>query len=86
MKKPLYPVSDHAVLRWLERVRGIDVETARREIGHLAAIALDHPGAGAVIVDGIKLQLCNGLVVTVVEKSNKYKATRRHKADRGDQE
>jgi hypothetical protein len=86
MKKPPYPVSDHAVLRWLERVRGVDVETARREIGHRAAIALDHPGAGAVLVDGIKLQLRDGIVITVVEKSNSYKATRRYRADREDAE
>ena len=83
MKKPLYPVSDHAVLRWLERVRGIDVETARREIGHLAAIALDHPGAGAVLVDGIKLQLRDGVVITVVEKLQGHAAAQGRPGGRG---
>lgn len=81
MKKPLYPVSDHAVLRWLERVHGMDIETIRREIGQKAAVALDHPGAEAVLVDGIKLQLRDGVVTTVVERSNAWKNNRRYRAE-----
>lgn len=81
MKKPLYPVSDHAVLRWLERVHGMDIETIRREIGHKAAVALDHPGAEAVLVDGIKLQLREGVVTTVVERPKAWKNNRRYRAE-----
>ena len=32
MKKSIHPVSDHAVLRYLERVHGVDVEAVRREV------------------------------------------------------
>lgn len=81
MKKPLYPVSDHAVIRWLERVHGMDIESIRREIGHKAAIALDHPGADAVLVDGLKLQLREGVVTTVLDRSPSWKNRRRHRAE-----
>jgi hypothetical protein len=81
MKKPLYPVSDHAVIRWLERVRGMDIESVRREIGHKAAVALDHPGAEAVLVDGVKLQLREGVVTTVVDAPKAWKSNRRYRAE-----
>lgn len=61
-------VSDHAVVRWLERVRGVDIEAVRAEIldqgrGQWAA-------EGAVYVRvpdlGISLVAEHGRIVTIV--------------------
>lgn len=38
-------VTDHAVLRWLERECGVDVEAVRR---HIAGLAIDGARLGAV--------------------------------------
>lgn len=66
MKKPVAPVSDHAVLRYLERVRGFDVEAVRLEIGGIVGLHLDHPGACGVRVGAYSYKLSGGVVTTVV--------------------
>src|ERR1700691_5644739 len=45
--KPEFEVSDHAVVRWLEKVRGFDMDALRREISN-AAIAAKQAGDGAI--------------------------------------
>ncbi|MCB1463239.1 MAG: hypothetical protein KDJ90_12630 [Nitratireductor sp.] len=45
-------VSDHAVLRWLERVEGVDVKAIRRRIGRAVRNASEHGAAGARL-DGV---------------------------------
>lgn len=49
-------VSDHAVLRYLERAHGLDVDAVRR---HLAGLAVNGArlGASGVIVEKVKLLL-----------------------------
>jgi hypothetical protein len=66
MSQPVH-VTDHAVLRYLERAHGLDVEAIR---AHLAGRALTGAqlGAAAVVVDGIKLVLRDTTVVTVIER------------------
>lgn len=64
MKKPVAHVTDHAVLRYLERVKGIDIEAVRAELGHVVDKAIEM-GAGATIVDGVKYVLRDRCVVTV---------------------
>ncbi|MGR3273355.1 hypothetical protein DU478_17560 [Thalassococcus profundi] len=65
MKKPLHPVTDHAVLRFLERVRGEDIEAVRSEIGRTVALGLEH-GASAVVSGGFIYELSrSGRVITV---------------------
>lgn len=49
-------VTDHAVLRWLERVEKLDVAALRARLADAAAVGLAH-GAGAVVVGGGKLIL-----------------------------
>lgn len=65
-------VSDHAVLRWLERVAGVDVEAVRR---HLSVDAVDTAakiGCGTVIMgDGVRLKLTGDVVSTVIEKKRR---------------
>jgi hypothetical protein len=59
------PVTDHAVLRWLERVQGVDIEAIRQRIWKTCEPAVK-AGATCVRVDGVKYELANGKVVTVV--------------------
>jgi hypothetical protein len=65
MSRPPFPVSDHAVLRYLERVRGLDVEAVRAEIAREVAVAGEHPGASAVRAGAWLYQIRDGMVVTV---------------------
>ncbi|WP_102226902.1 hypothetical protein [Acidimangrovimonas sediminis] len=66
MKKSIVTVTDHAVLRYLERVEGLDVERVRREIGRrVDRVAL--AGASAVLIEGHRYVLSPmGSVVTVM--------------------
>lgn len=63
MKKPMAHVSDHAVLRYLERVHGVDVGAARQELGALVDTAVT-AGAGAVVIDGTRYVLSGRAVIT----------------------
>lgn len=60
-------ITDHAVVRYLERVKGIDIEATRSEIADIVkrGVAL---GAQSVLVDGMRYRLEGNHVVTVVEK------------------
>lgn len=66
-KKPSVQVSDHAVLRYLERKGGFDIERLRLEIGKRAEPA-HQAGATSVIVDGIAFLIANGVVTTALIK------------------
>jgi hypothetical protein len=65
MKKPRHPVTDHAVIRYLERVQGVDIEAIRREIGRVADKGIE-AGAGGVISGGFVYRIAAGVVVTVL--------------------
>ncbi len=62
-------VSDHAILRYLERVGGFDIPRLRREISDRVQAAAD-VGAGAVVIDGHSFLIDRGdygpVVVTVL--------------------
>lgn len=62
-------VSDHAILRYLERVGGFDIPRLRREISERVQSAADI-GAGAVVIDGHSFLIDRGefgpVVVTVL--------------------
>ena len=69
MKKPLIRVSDHALIRFMERVMGVDCERIRREFGaRLDAVYVE--GACGIILDGyscrIALDLDGAPIVTTV--------------------
>ena len=62
-------VSDHAVLRYLERAGGFEIEALRQAIaGRVARTVL--PGAHSVVIDGLRYLVRKGpdgvVVVTVV--------------------
>lgn len=65
--KHLVHVTDHAVLRYLERAHGLDVDAVRK---HLAGRAMTGAqlGATGVVIEGVKLVLHDTHVVTVIER------------------
>ncbi|SMH35978.1 hypothetical protein [Maritimibacter sp. HL-12] len=65
IKKPRVQVSDHAVIRYLERVPGMDVETIRREIGRKVDRGADL-GACGVQIGGFVYKIRDGVVTTVL--------------------
>lgn len=62
-RKPVN-VTDHAVLRYLERVLGFKIEKVRAHIGAKTQDA-HRAGASAVIHGGFSYKIVNGHVVTV---------------------
>ncbi|QYK42845.1 MAG: hypothetical protein KF887_07015 [Paracoccaceae bacterium] len=70
MKKSRIRVSDHAVLRYLERVGGFDVERLRREIGRRVEDAV-LAGACGVQIEGVSFRVKDGpdgpVITTVIE-------------------
>lgn len=65
VKKPIAHVTDHAVLRHLERVQGIDVEAIRRELGFKVDAAIE-AGAVATVSDGIRYVLIENRLISCV--------------------
>lgn len=61
-------VTDHAVLRYLERKHGLDVDAVRNHIAGLAATGVQLE-AISVKVEKVKLLLCGETVVTVLKRS-----------------
>ncbi len=64
-------ISDHAVLRFLERVKGIDVEGARREMMAAADVidkAADFGCDTVIMGNGARLKLQGDTVATVLPK------------------
>lgn len=66
MKKPRAHVTDHALLRHLERVQGIDIEAMRRELGHKVDAAIE-AGATSTVSDGIRYVLVEERLVSCVQ-------------------
>lgn len=66
-------VTDHAVLRYLERVGGFDIETLRRQIAHRMTLPAAL-GVHTVIIDGHRYVVKDlgreVVVVTVLEKGD----------------
>lgn len=65
MKRNRIRVTDHAVLRHLERVEGIDVAAIRDRVRSIVSHADDHPACSAVTKNGFRYVICDGAVVTV---------------------
>ena len=62
-RPPPPEVTDHAVLRYIERAHGVDVEAIRAHIAETARIGVEHR-AKAVISGGVKFILKGGRVIT----------------------
>lgn len=82
MKKSLIPVTDHAVLRYLERVEGVDVERVRREIGRRVDRAVNL-GASGTVIEGFHYVISDeGAVVTVIEPNRPDRRVGRQRKER----
>lgn len=63
-KEPIR-VSDHAVLRYLERAMGLNIEIVREHILQLC-IAPASYGAVCVRAEGLRFEIASGAVTTIV--------------------
>ncbi len=69
-RKTIY-ITDHAMLRYLERVRGLDIEQLRAELSRKATrawTAAESIGGGeyAIKVDGFRMRVQSDHVVTIL--------------------
>ncbi len=60
-------LSDHAILRYLERVWGIDMDTVREEILTPTVVDAIRAGASSVRVNGAMLIVENKCIVTALD-------------------
>lgn len=58
-------VTDHAVIRYLERVKGVDIDATRREIADIVRLGVKL-GAEAVVLQGMRYRLEGPCCVTVM--------------------
>jgi len=64
-----FEISDHAVLRWLQRVKGLDINAVRNEMRSPAMVTAHEFGAPILIgKNGERLVIRDGKVVTVLPK------------------
>lgn len=69
MKRTRIHVSDHAVVRYLERVKGLDMCAVRAEIAAHVDLALEHDGVCGVVSGGFRYKLADLTVTTVLPAS-----------------
>lgn len=87
-------ITDHAVQRYLERVKKLspaailsaDLEAARAEILGQVAVAADHPGVLAIRRGPWLYPIRNGAVVTVHRACQPCLRTGRQRRERRDEE
>lgn len=86
MKKPEFIVSDHAVLRYIERHCGFSIDPIRAHIAKMVKGAIG-AGAKSLAVDGITFRFAESdkysgvmVVTTALERGMKsHKSLERHK-------
>lgn len=71
------PVTDHALLRWMERVKGVDLDAIRAEIATPDICAAIAAGARSVVTHGHTLVIENGVVITVLLPGMRHKRAAR---------
>jgi len=64
MSRPDVIVTDRAILRYLEKIEGVDMRPIRRRIEKAARLAIEH-GASGVTVEGVTYKLDETRVTTV---------------------
>lgn len=65
MLKPRLLVTDHAIVRYLERVGGFDIDSLRKQIASRCEAGASI-GATSVIAEGFAFLIGDGQVITVV--------------------
>jgi hypothetical protein len=79
-------LSDHALLRYLERVKGVDVQAARREIMTPSIITAIKAMATTVTVNGARFLVKDGAIVTIMEAEKKPRLRNHDREDRHESE
>lgn len=74
-KHPRIAVTDHAVIRYMERVLGLDIDPVRAAIADVAGPAV-RTGATAIITDGFRYVVRDGAVATVTRANSDPKHAR----------
>lgn len=77
MKHRPLRISDHALIRYLERVKGVDVDALRAEMNDVLRPALDHPTARGIIIGSYCYKIENNTVLTVIRKNSPNPRTKR---------
>lgn len=74
--------SEHALLRYIERTRGINIEAIRAEIMTPGIVEALKSGVTAVTVKGVRMVCKDGVIVTVttdeMKNAGKHKRTREY--------
>ena len=77
--------SEHALLRYIERTRNIDIEAIRAEIMTPGIVEALRSGVTAVTVRGVRMVCKEGVIVTVttdeMKNAGKHKRTREFDED-----
>lgn len=66
-KKPI--ISDHALVRFLERSMGVDVDALRDKILQMGVADAIKAGATGCRVGGVVFKICDGFVTTCIRPS-----------------
>lgn len=81
MKKPIVHITDHALVRYLERVLLVDVDGLRRRIGREidGRLIEGMPDPCGITVNGVTYKLKGKSVTTCVPAKRRKRPTRRRK-------
>jgi hypothetical protein len=60
-------ISDHALLRYMERVMGFDVEVVRKKMLKPEVVSEINAGAQSVKIDGLEMKIRERVITTVVK-------------------
>ena len=63
-------ITDHALLRWIERVHGVDIEALRSQVADMCAPAVQ-AGASTAPVGAVWAVIQHGRVVTILPQRPK---------------
>lgn len=63
-------VSEHATLRYLSRIKGVDLEAIKAEMLSPLVVAAIKAGAVAVKIGGVDFRVRNGVIVTTIDRFN----------------
>jgi len=85
VKKPRLHITDHAIVRYLQRAEGMDMDARRAKIGQIVEGAEDHPGSSGVRAGGLTYRIEGDAVVTVTHSNRPdLKIGNRRRRRRGD--
>ncbi|MEL6478116.1 MAG: hypothetical protein AAFR17_12390 [Pseudomonadota bacterium] len=79
MKRPSATVTDHAVIRYLEREWGVDIEAVRARLRRIAQTGVENEAA-AVILNGTKYCLRGSTMTTVIRADGPRRRRRKGKS------